>query len=197
MKRNPKFEIVLYGRSLNLLTFIQGLLKRGTPANKIKLVIPTILEHAVDEKEKPKAKKDANLLEELNFVNGNYLEDTKEIKDYILDNISALGVSVYKNFNFQDVILNETSESIVVYKFTEEGGENYVELSASVIVTGGLIDVDKTVFDYIHENRLVYNGRAIIDKNFKTVDKFIFAAVRLCEFSQGYTVKYKLMKLER
>ena len=42
LRKNPKFEILLYGRNLNLLCFVQGLIKRRVPPKKIKLVIPNI-----------------------------------------------------------------------------------------------------------------------------------------------------------
>jgi hypothetical protein len=197
LKKNPKYEIILYGRSLNLICFIQGLIKRGIPPNKIKLIIPNIFEHyATTKEEKLKAKRDTNINDELNFINGNSLEDTREIEEYIMDNLASIGVTVLKNFNYAGVVLNETNDAITEYKFIEDGTDNVRTLSANIILTGGLSDVDQTVFRFIHDNRLVYNGRAIIDKNFKTADKFIFAAGRLCEFSQAYTEKFKLMRLE-
>ena len=42
LRKNPHYKILLYGRNLNLLCFIQGLLRRNIPPNKIKLVIPNI-----------------------------------------------------------------------------------------------------------------------------------------------------------
>jgi hypothetical protein len=198
LKKNPRYEIIVYGRSLSLFCFVQGLLKRGIPAPKIKVIIPNILEHYANTKEeKIKARKDQGVNEELNFINGNNLEDTKEIEEYLMDNLAAIGVTVLKNFNFSGVNLNETNDAINSFRFTEDGTDNTKLLSANIILTGGLIDVDQTVFRFIHDNRLVYNGRAIIDKNFKTADKFIFAAGRLCEFSQAYTEKFKLMRIER
>ena len=194
LKKNPRYEIILYGRSLNLLCFIQGLIKRGVNPQKIKLVIPNIFEHFAVPKEK--AKKDQNF-EELTFINGNSLEDTREVEDYLMENLLSLGVKLLRNFNFVGVNLNEQNDQIVSYKFGEDGSDNITNINASLIITGGLYDVDTTVFKFIHDNRLVYNGRAIIDKNFRTADRFIFAAGRLCEFSKAYTEKYRLMRLER
>ena len=54
------------------------------------------------------------------------------------------------------------------------------------LVTSGIIDIDREIFNIIHENGLVYNGRLIIKSNFQTTDPVIFACGRICEFSQRY-----------
>ena len=114
----------------------------------------------------------------------------------MLKQISNAGIKVYNNFNYDSIILNENLDSILSYKFKNE--EEEVDLTATYIVTGGLIDVDPLVFQFIHDNGLVYNGRMIIDKNFMTADQCIFAGGRLCEFSQryAYSEKGKLLRLE-
>ena len=84
------------------------------------------------------------------------------------------------------------------FKFAEDGKDHVEFLTTNLIVTGGMLDVDPVVFKFIHENGLVYNGRAIIGNNFLTADNSIFAAGKLCEFSQCYSYieKYKQLKLE-
>jgi hypothetical protein len=84
------------------------------------------------------------------------------------------------------------------FKFTEDGKDNEVYLTTNLIVTGGMLDVDPMIFKFIHENGLVYNGRAIINNNFLTADSSIFAAGKLCEFSQCYQYieRHKQLRLE-
>ena len=53
-------------------------------------------------------------------------------------------------------------------------------------MTAGHRNVDLDVFNSIHNNRLVYNGRLIVDKNFQTTDMSIFAVGSLWEFSGRY-----------
>lgn len=64
--------------------------------------------------------------------------------------------------------------------------KNELELHCRVLVTAGHKDVDGDVFNSIHNNGLVYNGRLIVDKNFQTTDPSIFSAGPLCEFSGRY-----------
>ena len=200
LRKNPTIDILLYGRLLNLLCFVQGLIKRGISTSKIKLVIPTKMAHfdTKEETTKDKNKKetDPKLLDELDFINSNTFEENPDLEKYVLKQISQLGVKVYNNFNYDSITLNENLDSILSYKFKNE--EEEIDLSASYIVTGGFIDVDPLVFQFIHDNGLVYNGRMIIDKNFMTADQCIFAGGRLCEFSQryAYSEKGKLLRLE-
>ena len=64
--------------------------------------------------------------------------------------------------------------------------KNELELQCRVLITASHKDVDDDVFNAIHNNGLVYNGRLIVDKNFQTTDPSIFAAGPLCEFSGRY-----------
>jgi len=64
--------------------------------------------------------------------------------------------------------------------------DEYLELNVRFLITSGIIDIDKEIFNIIHENGLVYNGRLIIKSNFQTTDPVIFACGRICEFSQRY-----------
>ena len=200
LRKNPTIDILLYGRSLNLICFVQGLLKRGISPVKIKLVIPTKIAHydTKEETTKDKSKKDTDpkLLDELDFINSNTFEDNPDLEKYIYKQISNLGVKVYNNFNYDSITLNENLDSILSYKFKNEDEE--IDLTAKYIVTGGFIDVDPLVFHFIHDNGLVYNGRMIIDKNFMTADQCIFAGGRLCKFTQryAYSEKGKLLRLE-
>lgn len=62
-------------------------------------------------------------------------------------------------------------------------------VEARFLVTSGIVDIDREIFDIIHENGLVYNGRLIIRNNFQTTEEVIFACGKICEFSQVYKHK--------
>ena len=53
-------------------------------------------------------------------------------------------------------------------------------------VTTGARDIENRNFNFIHESGLVYDGRLIVDKNFKTTDSCIWAGGSHCEFSRRY-----------
>ena len=216
LRKNPHYKILLYGRNLNLLCFIQGLLRRNIPPNKIKLVIPNIKfdmttsqKQADKNERKRREKKDNEYDNNLEFINGNSMENCPQVEQYIIKVMREKGIEIYENYNFAGVRLKreEFTENIkqelqdlVIESFkfvdNDKGGEVY--LSTNLIITGGMLDVDPTVFNFIHNNGLVYNGRAIISNQFLTADNYIFAAGKLCEFSQCYSYieKYKQLRLE-
>ena len=215
LRKNPHYKILLYGRNLNLLCFIQGLLRRNVPPQKIKLVIPsmkfdmTTSQKQKDERKRKEKGKDNEYDTNLEFINGNSMENCKDVENFIIKVMREKGIEIYENYNFAGVKLKreEFTENIkqelqdlVIesFKFVEDGKEGEIYLSTNLIVTGGMLDVDPTVFDFIHNNGLVYNGRAIINNQFLTADNFIFAAGKLCEFSQCYSYieKYKQLRLE-
>jgi len=55
-------------------------------------------------------------------------------------------------------------EEQVVHK--KKRKKNELEIFCKVLITAGHRDVDTDVFNAIHNNGLVYNGRLIVDKNF-------------------------------
>lgn len=203
LRKNPYYELIVYGRSINLFSFIQGMLERGINGKKLKLIIPSITAH-VFPKDGTNAqnKKDMQqqMKDELEFTNNSSLESSAEIEEYLIKIIEERGVKVWKNYNYQSVQFSESHDSIIGYVFSQENAENpEITVTGNYFVTGGLLNVDLSVFHIIHDNGLVYNGRTIIDKNFMTCDPFIFAAGRLCKFSQQYSYieKNKLLNLER
>ncbi len=223
LRKNPHYEILLYGRNLNLLCFIQGLIQRNIPPKKIKLVIPNIKsdlttnkqnlkdERKLQQLREKKGNEFLNLDDDLEFINGNSLEECPDVESFILETLKKKGVQVYKNYNFAGVKLKREEftdpanikpelQDLVIesFKFLEDGKDNEVYLTTNLIVTGGMLDVDPMIFKFIHENGLVYNGRAIINNNFLTADSSIFAAGKLCEFSQCYQYieRHKQLRLE-
>lgn len=59
---------------------------------------------------------------------------------------------------------SQKDEEQVVLK--KKRKKNELELQCRVLITAGHKDVDGDVFNSIHNNGLVYNGRLIVDKNF-------------------------------
>ena len=216
LRKNPHYKILLYGRNLNLFCFVQGLLRRNIPPNKIKVVIPNIKfdmttsqKQADKNERKRREKKDNEYDNNLEFINGNSMENCPQVEQYMIKVMREKGIEIYENYNFAGVRLKreEFTENIKqelqdlvieAFKFVDndKGGEVY--LNTNLIITGGMLDVDPTVFNFIHNNGLVYNGRAIISNQFLTADNYIFAAGKLCEFSQCYSYieKYKQLRLE-
>ena len=62
-----------------------------------------------------------------------------------------------------DIEKSQQEEQVVQKKKRKK---NELELQCKVLISAGHRDVDNDVFNAIHNNGLVYNGRLIVDKNF-------------------------------
>jgi len=62
-------------------------------------------------------------------------------------------------------------------------------LPCRILITADAVNVDPDIFNSVHGNGLVYDGRLIVDHNFKTTDDAIFGAGSLCEFSRRFRRK--------
>jgi hypothetical protein len=62
-------------------------------------------------------------------------------------------------------------------------------LSCRIIITADSVNVDPDIFNSVHGNGLVYDGRLIVDHTFNTTDEAIFGAGSLCEFSRRFQRK--------
>lgn len=59
-------------------------------------------------------------------------------------------------------------------------------LPCRILITADSVNVDPDIFNSVHGNGLVYDGRLIVDHNFKTTDNSIFGAGSLSEFSRRF-----------
>jgi len=62
-------------------------------------------------------------------------------------------------------------------------------LPCRIIISADSVNVDPDIFNSLHGNGLVYDGRLIVDHNFKTTGDGIFGAGALCEFSRRFQRK--------
>ena len=64
-----------------------------------------------------------------------------------------------KDYNDENILEKEVKE-------LEARLYDELRVECRFLITSGLIDIDKEIFNIIHENGLVYNGRLIVKSNF-------------------------------
>lgn len=209
-KKKPQY-IGVYGRNLHTIAFINGLLNRGVDGSRIQYVIPP---KTFAYKAKFSTNQERAEYEDLKVNDPDAFED-EAIQRKVFRIIRAANVKIYQDYSLQELITDpknvlqgmiikrrRTKEEIEeltqknLEAQAEKGGnpedfqpveeDEYLEVSMRFLVTSGTVDIDKEIFNIIHENGLVYNGRLIIKSNFQTTDPVIFACGRICEFSQRY-----------
>ena len=168
---------VVYGFTLHVFCFVQGLIAKGISSKRIKIVIPPV-EFEEEEGVDPLFGGDENVL-----ANHPAFENDENLEKKIFENLEALGIQILKGFSVKAVNTDEKNNlsSLLIASHEEERTVN-----CKVLVTAGKVDVDHEIFYAIHNNGLVFNGRVIVNNQFLTTDQNIYAAGSLCEFSQQF-----------
>lgn len=185
-RRKRVQNIMVYGRSLHCFCFINGLLNRGVKPERINFVIPP---RKYEKPTKFESNEQKWEHEDHKVHDPDAFEDP-QVEEIVLKVFESMGIKVYPDFYLADIRSDENNniESIKFRRPESEDDEEPEELEepCKLLVTSRYYDIDPVIFACIHDNGLVYNGRLIVKSNFQTTDESIFAAGRLCEFSQRY-----------
>lgn len=190
---NPLSYAVVYGRSLHAYCVVQGLLMRKVPPTKIILVLP------------PRLKDASHQLPVDAFQEGDEVErkihgilermDMKVYDGYKLISIQQDNRERLKALVLEDHTggLSGSGDAPKAGQMEDHGmaasGIPLRLLACRIIITADSVNVDPDIFNSVHGNGLVYDGRLIVDHNFKTTDDGIFGAGSLCEFSRRFQRK--------
>lgn len=217
---NPLSYAVVYGRSLHAYCVIQGLLLRKVPAKKIILVLPPRLQDSKqglsvdafyegDEVEK----KTHSIL----VTMGLQVYEGYKLLGIAQDNRERLKALILEDHNGGEVVpivvehggekdkeartpRAETHGKRPMGEMEDVPGPSPAGLpqksmSCRVCITADAVNVDPDIFNSMHGNGLVYDGRLIVDHNFRTTDAGIYGAGSLCEFSRRFQRKNALRYL--
>lgn len=211
---NPLSYAVVYGRSLDAHCVVQGLLMRKVPATKIILVLPPQQEDTSqglpngafcdgDEVEE----KIHEILQSMNMkvfhgykLLGIVQDNRERLKRLILEEHdsntrpSKLGGETPSGGAKPPNVPRSRWDGAKARGVLEDNGTSpnglpQKYLSCRIVITADVHNVDPDVFNSLHGNGLVYDGRLIVDHNFQTTDDRIFGAGSLCEFSRRFRRK--------
>ena len=171
--------LAVYGFSFHAYCFIQGMLEKGINPARIKLLLIQ-KEFEAEEGIDPLFGGDENIL-----ANHDAFEGDATIESVQHSILANLGVQILHNVRLMAVNKDEKTGHLQSVKVEMEDGSEEI-VNCKVLVTCGESDVDAEVFNLIHENGLVFNGRIIVDSQFRTTDPSIYAGGSLVEFSHQY-----------
>lgn len=207
---NPLSYAVVYGRSLNAYCVVQGLLLRKVPAKKIILVLPS------RSQESQQGDISVNAFYEGDEVEKkiHHILETMGLKVY--EGYRLLGIQQCTRGRLKGLIFEDHNGGEVVPLPAEETAERGREkrfpapeaarapmgiledfgaspanlpqklLACRICITADAVNVDPDIFNSVHGNGLVYDGRLIVDHSFGTTDPAIYGAGSLCEFSRRF-----------
>lgn len=198
-------KIVLYGLSLELFVLANDLIENWQvqPAN-ILVIIPddTVKDYKINDNNQMRLDLEEELVECPRVI------INEDLWEFYQNELEKLGIVIIKNYQFYE--FNEAERSITLVNNTldmmkkpnvnqnkssrfsvsmtrnESLDNNNMYIDDALLILGNNYDIANNVFHTIQENGLVYNGRLIVQANFRTVDENIYAAGLICEFSQRY-----------
>jgi len=203
---NPLSYAVVYGRSLHAYCVLQGLLLRKVPAHKIILVLPKRLEDS-------KQGFSVDAFHEGDAVEEKIHDILQKMGLKVYEGYKLLGIQQCTRERLKALILEDQNGGEVApaaadgeprsprldqpkapmgtmedYGASPSGLPQKL-LACRICITADAVNVDPDIFNSVHGNGLVYDGRLIVDHNFKTTDGGIYGAGSLCEFSRRFQRK--------
>ncbi|CAK8994403.1 Cilia- and flagella-associated protein 61 (CFAP61) (Flagellar-associated protein 61) [Durusdinium trenchii] len=206
---NPLSYAVVYGRSLNAYCVVQGLLLRKVPAKKIILVLPPRLQES-----QQGLSVDAFFEGDEVEKKIHHILETMGLKVY--EGYRLLGIQQCTRGRLKGLVFEDHNGGAVVPLPPEDTAEREQEkrfpapeaarapmgiledfgaspsnlpqklLACRICITADAVNVDPDIFNSVHGNGLVYDGRLIVDHHFGTTDPGIYGAGSLCEFSRRF-----------
>eukprot|EP00931_Biecheleriopsis_adriatica_P091341 TRINITY_DN65224_c0_g1_i1.p1 TRINITY_DN65224_c0_g1~~TRINITY_DN65224_c0_g1_i1.p1 ORF type:complete len:1519 (+),score=374.86 TRINITY_DN65224_c0_g1_i1:69-4625(+) len=208
---NPLSYAVVYGRSLHAYCVVQGLLLRKVPPKKIILVLPPRLQESSKQGLSVDAFYEGDAVEEkihhilatmgLKVYEGYKLLDIQQdtrhrLKSLVLEDHSGAEPAppppeTSEKDKDKEAKTPRTETAKAPMGTMEEFGATDAGLpqkllACRICITADAVNVDPDIFNSVHGNGLVYDGRLIVDHTFKTTDSGIFGAGSLCEFSRRF-----------
>jgi len=210
---NPLSYAVVYGRSLHAYCVVQGLLLRKVPAKKIILVLPPRLQDASRQLPVDAFYEGDEVEKKIHHILDNM--GLKVFQGYRLLGIQQcnrerLKSLIFEDHNYREPVAGEVAqgtEKDSKEPRTPREGTNQTPngtmedfgsspaglpqkiLACRICITADSVNVDPDIFNSVHGNGLVYDGRLIVDHTFKTTDAGIYGAGSLCEFSRRFQRK--------
>uniref|UniRef100_A0A7S1WTM7 CFAP61 dimerisation domain-containing protein n=1 Tax=Alexandrium catenella TaxID=2925 RepID=A0A7S1WTM7_ALECA len=204
---NPLSYAVVYGRSLHAYCVVQGLLMRRVPPTKIVLVLPPRLRDASQQLP-------VDAFYEGDEVERKVHEILRSMSVRVYEGYRLLGVRQDNRERLKALLLEERTEEfprppeeqapdapplraptararcgvLEDHGSTPQGLPQKL-LACRILITADSANVDPDIFNSLHGNGLVYDGRLIVDHGFRTTDEAIFGAGALCEFSRRFQRK--------
>jgi len=194
---NPLSYAVVYGRSLDAYCAVQGLLSRKVPPPKIVLVLPRE-DNAFHDEEVELT------IHSILIQMGITVYEGYELVRLMKDNRDRLKALILRDVKkrqpeakgkmgpTEEEHMHMLSCRILITADTTNAlfGATIIHLSVfkslyrRIFVSCHPTNADPDIFNAVHNNGLVYDGRLIVDANFCTTDPNIYAAGSLCEFTR-------------
>mmetsp|Transcript_28030 Transcript_28030/g.71900 ORF Transcript_28030/g.71900 Transcript_28030/m.71900 type:complete len:1184 (+) Transcript_28030:552-4103(+) len=166
--QHASVPVIVYGATLDAYCTLQGLLSRGVAPSVITLVQPPVTEG------------------EDCFYDPRVLMKVQRT-------LHGLGIQVKHGLRL--VGLDSDDSRLLTAAIFEEsvsGSATVTALQCSVLLCCGRKSIERATFEAINSNSLVYDGRLVVDHNFRTNDPVVYASGIITKFARRYRSKTRM-----
>ncbi|KAJ3084182.1 hypothetical protein HK102_000739 [Quaeritorhiza haematococci] len=165
-ENDEKALAVVYGRHMQAYASVQALVKRNVPPKKIVLVVP-----------RPKTPSSC-------FNN-------PVVERKVHEMLEKLGVTVHLNYKLASWESEHQCITKATFKSQTDGAVPAISLQGvEIFLYADEKTVDLDTFASINDSCLVFDGRLVIDKYFRTQDPNIYAAGSISKYSSIYQTNW-------
>ncbi|KAJ3052486.1 hypothetical protein HK097_006189 [Rhizophlyctis rosea] len=155
---------VVYGRNLQAFAAIQFLLQKGLPPNRVIHVIPPITAAST------------------------CFNDLK-VDEIVSKTIEDLGITTHRDSKLVDWETSQGVLSAIRIKSKSTRQPIFLE-NVTLFLYADVKSVAPDTFASINDSSLVFDGKLVIDKFYRTQDPFIYAAGTITKYSSKYQAKW-------
>ncbi|KAI8924099.1 hypothetical protein BC831DRAFT_498577 [Entophlyctis helioformis] len=168
LKQHDSTMAVVFGRSVQAYATVEMLLKRGVPGSRIAMVDPTLPTKAT-------------------------CFDDPVVEDRVFGHLVQAGVHHYRGYRILKWATQPESNPPTLFGLVLLNREDSTPVRlpiAEMLIYADERSIDKATFKFINDSCLVFDGRLVIDKYFRTQDPFIFGAGSITKYASRYQTKW-------
>jgi len=170
-------DVIVYGAGLEALTAIAALIDRGIAPSRITFVTKSQSPSLPNLLPLPSPSPEASSV----FAS---------LSSRALKSLQEAGISVLSGYTLARVDRPTDASAVAVLKNTAT--DSTLEMQAAFIVCGDTRDADWRFFKAVNDSGLAYDGRLVVDNQWRTTDPNIYSAGPVTKFSRRYRFPTRL-----
>lgn len=157
---NNTDNILVYGSSLNAFAAVSSIIKKGFSSQRIVMCSPNNSNPFIDEQ--------------------CYIAAVTLLK--------SMGTSVMRGFDVSRLEYDDENNltTVMLAPVSSTGSAGTVELRCCLIVCMEDKDIDPNILSTLNKRSIVFDGRVIVENNYRTTDPYVFAAGPVAMFTRRY-----------
>eukprot|EP00796_Vickermania_ingenoplastis_P009192 gene9192-6469_t len=157
---NNTDNILVYGGNLDAFSTVSAIIKFGFSSQRIVMCSPSVTNPFVDE----------------------------QCYSAVVTLLKSMGTSVMRGFDVSRLEYDDDNNltTVMLAPVSKEGSTGTVELRCCYMICMEDKDIDPNILSTLNKRSIVFDGRVIVENNYRTTDPYVFAAGPVAMFTRRY-----------